>query len=187
MTKRDLAALLLVSIATLAQASTSKAQGSFASGDGCALLADIVYAEVTAAAWYGPGGLRPLHEEARERQITVCNQTTRTVSTAFTSAMISIGEPVRWDRMPIDRGDFCLSVYLDQCYPDRNPLGSVGNTWSAVRSTVKQAMPNGIATDQSIFNIGTLRSALRFELDKETDDTIAIYHGRLTGPNSRMR
>lgn len=187
MTKRNLAALLLVSIAALTQTGTSEAQGTFASGDGCAFLADIVYAEVTAAAWYGAGGSRPLHEEARERQITVCNQTTRTVSTAFTSAMISIGEPVRWERMPIDPGDFCLSVYLDQCYPNRSRLGTVGDTWSAVKKIVTQAMPNGIATDQAIFSVGTMRSALRFALDERTDGTIATYQRLLTGPNSQMR
>ena len=187
MTNRNLAALMLFCIATLTQSNTGQAQEPFIGTDGCAVLAKLVYAEVTEATWYGRGGFRSLHDEASERQIKVCHRTTTTVSKAFVSAMASIGEPIRWEQPSISPGDVCLSIYLDQCYPDRNRLGSADNMWSAIRSTVKQAMPNGIATDQSIFKIGTLRSALRFALQRQSDSVLAVYDGRLGGRDSQMR
>ena len=187
MTSRNLAALMLFCIAALTQTNTGQAQEPFIGTDGCADLAKLVYAEVTEATWYGTGGFRSLHDKASERQIKVCHRTTTTVSKAFVSAMASIGEPIRWGQPSIGPGDVCLSIFLDQCYPDRNRLGSADKTWSAIRSTIKQAMPNGIATDQSIFKIGTLRSALRFALLRQSESALAIYNGRLSRPGSQMR
>lgn len=167
MAKRNFAATMLMSIAMLALTNNSRADDAFTAADGCAVLAQLVYSEVTSAAWYGPGTIRPLPDDAGDSRIIVCSQTTRTVSHAFTLAMTSTGVPVRWAYPTDDRGDYCWSGFLDQCYPDRERLGQSSRTWNAVSKIVKRAMPNGIATDQSIFNPSTLRLALRFALVRQ--------------------
>ncbi len=141
MAKRNFAALMLASIAALAVTNNARAQEPFIGVDGCAVLAQLVYAEVTAAAWYRSSSHRPWMSKPRATEITVCNQTTRTVSKAFTSAMTSVGAEVRWGYPSDDPGDYCWSGFLDQCYPDRSRLGASANTWSAVSRTILRAMP----------------------------------------------
>ena len=165
MMKRKFAAWILAGIGAIALANNANADGPYIGVDGCAVLAQLVYAEVTAAAWYGSGGLWCLVDEANDSGIAVCNQTARTVSNAFTSAMTSIGSPIRWGYPSVNPSDVCLSIYLDQCYPDPSRLGATDATWNAVTKTVRQAMPNGVATDQSIFNSSAMRLALRLALD----------------------
>ena len=163
--KRKFAALILTGIGAIALVHNANAEEPYIGVDGCAALAQLVYAEVTAAAWCGPGGQWSSDDEASDTGIAVCNQTTRTLSTAFTSAMTSIGSPVRWGYPSVNPSDVCLSIYLDQCYPDPSRLGATDATWNAVTKTVRQAMPIGVATDQSIFNSSTMRLALRHALD----------------------
>jgi hypothetical protein len=187
MVKRKFAALILTGIGAIALVNNANAEEPYVGMDGCAVLAQLVYAEVTAAAWYGPGGLWTLVNEANDTGIAVCNQTTRTVSKAFTSAMMSIGSPIRWGYPSVHPGDVCLSFYLDQCYPDRNRVGAADTTWSAVSKTVRQAMPNGVATDQSIFNSSTMRLALRFELDQQTVGATAPLAASPYGVGAKAR
>ena len=80
--------------------------------------------------------------------------------------MISVGADFRWDDAPPHPGDFCLSVFLEQCYPGRYPLQSPVGSWSAVSGTVQRAMPLGVASDQSVFSQGALRLALRAALQR---------------------
>ncbi len=173
MAKRNYAALMLLSIATLLVAKHSRAHEAFNAADGCATLAQLVHAEVTSNAWDVPNLFTPVLDDAGEEKISICIQTTRTLSKAFTSAMTSIGSPVRWGYPGIEPGDVCLSIDLDQCYPDRSRLGSTTNTWDIVSKTVKQAMPYGMATDLSIFSPSTLRRSLRSALAERTSGTIA--------------
>lgn len=173
MARRNFAALMLASIAILTLPNNARAEEPYIGVDGCSILAQLIYAEVAAAAWYGSSGLWPLVDDVSNAGIAVCNQTTRTVSKAFSSAMTSMGSPVRWGYPSVNPGDACLSTYLDQCHPDRSRLGAIDATWRTVRKTVRQAMPDGVATDQSIFNSSTMRRALRFALDEQTVGTIA--------------
>jgi len=189
MVKGKFAALILSGIGAIVLVNQAKAEEPYIGVDGCAVLAKLVYAEVTAAAWYGPAGLWSFDDKASDSGIAVCNQTTRTVSQAFTSAMTTIGSPVRWAYPLVSPGDVCLSFYLDQCYPDRNRVGAAHTTWSAVSKTVRQAMPNGVATDQSTFSPSTMRLALRFALDERAAGTNApsaeLPHG--VGPTARQQ
>lgn len=166
MAKKNFISLVFASIAALALSSNARAQNDFVGTDGCAVLAKIVYTEITSLALYGSRGQIAMLEESRDAGIVVCNDTARTISKAFASAMTNLGTPVRWGYPSIDPGDVCWSGFLDQCYPDRNRLGNIANTWSVISGTVNRAMPNGIATDQSIFRPVTLRLALRSELRK---------------------
>jgi len=173
MAKRKVATLMLLSIATITQTSNSRAHDAFNAADGCAELAQVVHAEVTSNAWGMPDLFAPALHDGGEARISICIHTTRTVSKAFASAMTSIGTPVPWGYPGIEPGDVCLSVYLDQCYPDRSRLGGTTTTWDAVSKTVEQAMPYGVATDLSIFNASALRRTLRSALAKRDEAAIS--------------
>jgi hypothetical protein len=164
MAKRNFALLVLASIGALLLTNSVRAQGVFTDVDGCAVLAQLVYKEVTAAAWHDRYGQVSWMNSPGETKITICNRTTRTVSKAFSTAMASIGAEVHWGYPTDDRGDYCLSGFLDQCYPDRNRLGLSVNSWGAVSKTVRQAMPRGVASDQSLFSEVAMRLALRSAL-----------------------
>lgn len=170
MAKRNVATLILLGIATIALTDNSQAHQAFNTADGCAELARLVHAEVTSSAWDTPDVISP---ELDDANINICIQTTRTVSKAFASAMTSIGTPVRWGNPGIEPGDVCLSVYLDQCYPDRTRVGGSTTTWNVVSKTVRQAMPYGVATDLSIFNASTMRRTLRSALARRDAAAIA--------------
>ena len=170
MGRRKSGLLMLLSIGALALTNSARAQEAFTGVDGCAVLAQLVYAEVTAVAWYGPRGRGSWTNTPAETRVTVCDHTTRTVSKAFSSAMTSVGAGVRWGYPSGDRGDYCLSGFLDQCYPDRNLLGASADAWRAVSRTVQRAMPRGVASDQSLFNDGAMRLALRSALGKRYAD-----------------
>ena len=166
MDKRDFAAFMLVGVCALAISGQARAEQSRRHAEGCTVLAEIIYSEVTAAIWRGPHALGSVSDERSSHGITVCAQTSRTVSKAFSTAMISVGADIRWDDAPPHPGDFCLSGFLEQCYPDRYPLQSPVGSWSAVSATVQRAMPFGVASDQSIFSQGALRLALRAALQR---------------------
>ena len=164
MDKKDFVAFVLVCVCALAISGQARAEQSRRHAEGCTVLAEIVYAEVTAAIWRGPHALGSVSDERASHGIAVCAETSRTVSKAFSAAMISVGTDIRWDDAPPHRGDFCLSGFLEQCYPDRYPLQSPVSSWSAVNGTVQRAMPLGVASDQSVFSQGALRLALRAAL-----------------------
>jgi len=169
MNKRDFVAFMLVGVCALAISGEARAEQSRRHAEGCTVLADIVISEVTAAIWRGPHALGSVTDERASHGIAVCSQTSRTVSKAFSTAMISVGADFRWEDAPPHRGDFCLSGFLEQCYPDRYPLQSPVSSWSAVSATVQRAMPRGVASDQSVFSRNALRRALRAELRRLGD------------------
>jgi len=164
MNKRDFAAFMLVGVCALAINGQARAEQSRRHADGCTVLADIIYSEVTEAIWRGPQALGSVSNERASHGIVACAETSRTVSEAFSAAMISVGTDIRWDDAPPHPGDFCLSGFLEQCYPDRYPRQSPVSSWSAVSATVQRAMPLGVASDQSVFSQGALRLALRAAL-----------------------
>ncbi len=135
--------------------------------DGCALLDEIIYEEVTAAAW-GLGDTRLTDMSASGA--VVCAQTTHTASKAFSSAMQSVGMDVTWN-LPIEPDmDACLSGIIERCVTTPSPhlvwgrlddSFFVSNTWSAVSKVVKSAMLEGTTTDRSIFSRDSLRLAIR--------------------------
>ncbi|MGI9236369.1 MAG: hypothetical protein ACR2QZ_03185 [Woeseiaceae bacterium] len=161
MAKRKFTALMSLSVATLAMSINVRADQSFVGTDGCAVLAQVVYSEVTAAVWGTPGVASPSAGNAFRTDISICNRTAQTVSQAFSVAMASIGSPVRWPAPPNDPGDRCLSIHLDQCYPGRTRLGGNSLMWNALSDTIRIAMPEGTASDRSIFIEGAMRMALR--------------------------
>ena len=145
--------------------------------DGCALLARIVYSEVSSAAVYGPGRSGPWLIEQVPGDISICKHAAKTVSQAFTSAMMTTGLDVNWrrgwdDGVP-DPGDYCLSGFLSQCYPEREPLSSIASgtdatlvhkRWAVVAQTVMRKMYNPISSDEVRFSESDLRLRLGLSL-----------------------
>ena len=172
MAKRTFAALL-VSLIVALPASEASAQLSPIMIDGCARLARVIYSEVSAAATYGPGRSGPWLIDIGQGDISVCTHTAKTVSEAFTSAMMSAGIDVNWPSGSRSSGDFCLSVFLSQCYPDRYPLSSLASStdsmlvqksWAAVSQAVMREMYNPMSSDEVRFRDNDLKLRLGLSL-----------------------
>lgn len=137
--------------------------------DGCAVLNEIIYEEVTAAGW-GMTGADLAHTNFREPSVVVCTSTAQAASKAFSAAMRAVGGEVSWQRGFDQRADTCLSGFIEQCMPANQryprPLDGVSTfkSWRAVSGTIVEAMPDGPATDRSIFSDSSLRLAIRAAL-----------------------
>jgi len=101
--------------------------------DGCAVLEQVIYDEVTAASW-GVTGTDTSLVSFEEPIVVVCSHTTRTATKAFATAMQMMGHDDTW---------------------------LVSSAWIAVSRALKLAMPEGTASDRSIFNRDSLRRAVR--------------------------
>ena len=94
-------------------------------GDGCDSLRDVVLNQLRdfARAAGGqslrrPGEGVPQISDAPE----YCMDTAAVTTAAFGAAMHQAGIPVSWGPQASRSGDYCLSHYLEQCYP-RGDLG----------------------------------------------------------------
>ncbi|MDH5499568.1 MAG: hypothetical protein OEY72_00540 [Gammaproteobacteria bacterium] len=176
-------AVLLISLAAGFPVDQSRAQQIPVSVDGCAKLARVVYAEVSAAAIYGPGDSGPWVIDQGPGDIAVCAHVAKTVSQAFTSAMISAGVEVVWQRDhydgTADRGDFCLSGFLSQCYPNPSPPLSnsihsandtlIRSSWAVVSQAVMREMYNPFSSDEVRFRDNDLKLRIGLSL-RSIDD-----------------
>ena len=151
----------------------ARAQPIAVSVDGCTKLARVVYDEVFAAALYGPSSSGPWLIDIGQGDISVCTHAAKTVSRAFSSAMMSAGISVTWQPYPRDPGDFCLSAFLSQCYPSRYPFESPGigvdsamvsQSWAIVSRAVTREMYNPISSDEVRFRDSDLRLRLGLSL-----------------------
>ena len=146
-----------------------QADGLSPQSDGCAILNEIIYEEVTASGW-GISGADLVFTNFNEPSVVVCTNTTQAVSAAFTSALTAIGGDVSWEEGFDQRVDTCLSGFIEQCMPRylgfAQPAGasSAVVSWQAVSGVVVQAMPEGSATDRSIFSTESMRQAVRAAL-----------------------
>lgn len=184
--------LLLASVTTMAQPERSD--------DGCGLLEELVRQSVYLAATQS--GLEPpLYQLVQDatRDIAppvarryVCSSTTEAATRAFTEALAGLNMQVSWNLdPPLDRGDHCLSHYLDQCYPDRKPgdatltpnrLAFVYDAWKGVRRALQSQMPRSTPGGISAFTSGSLESALSASLSRSVDGPLhasyPAYDGR---------
>lgn len=141
----------------------------FAGADGCGMLAAVVFQEVAASAWLEPGS-RIVSREDGNTEVTICNQTARTVTGAFTKAMATMNIYIGWNDPRDARGDECLSAFLSQCYPHRNPfvpitsgsdLAFIYTSWSAVQATALKYTDASGRSDTSRFSRAVLERDLR--------------------------
>lgn len=139
--------------------------------NGCAVLNEIIYEEVTAAGW-GITRADLVHTNFNEPSVIVCTSTTQTVSKAFASAVSAVGGSVSWEPGFDQRVDTCLSGFIEQCMP-RNArytqpvfASTTVASWQAISDAVVRAMPEGSAADRSIFSTRSMRLAVRAALQK---------------------
>jgi hypothetical protein len=177
MAQRTLVALL-ISLPFVFQVSDSRARPIEVTVDGCAMLARAIYSEVSSSAIYGPGNAGPWLIEQERGDIELCEHVARTVSQAFTSAMMSAGIDVDWrrdrnDDFPAGQGHYCLHAFLSQCNPKRYPpSGSassrddsvVQKTWAIVAQAVMREMYNPISSDEVSFRSNDLKLRLGLSL-----------------------
>lgn len=146
-----------------------QADGLSPQSDGCAILNEIIYEEVTASGW-GMTGADLVFTNFNEPSVVVCTNTTQAVSAAFTSALTAIGGDVSWEEGFDQRVDTCLSGFIEQCIPRYSSFAqpqlasSTFASWQAISGVVVQAMPDGSATDRSIFSTESMRRAVRSAL-----------------------
>lgn len=172
MAKRMFAVLISALVLGLATPQT-QAQLSPITVDGCAELARVIYAEVSAAAVYGTNMSGPWTISLGQGDVSVCKHTAKTVSRAFSSAMLSAGIGVSWPSDDTDPGDYCLSHYLSQCYPDRKRVSYsingadaafVQKSWSVVSQSVMREMYNPFSSDEVRFRNDDLKLRLGLSL-----------------------
>ncbi len=172
MAKRIFAALFTAWLVGL-PATITHAQPVPVAVDGCAKLARVIYAEVFAAATYGPGKSGPWTINFGQGEISVCSHTAKTVSQAFTLAMLSAGIDVSWGRDGIEPGDYCWSGFLSQCYPDRDRLrysiygtdsAFVEKSWAVVSQSVMREMYNPFSSDEVRFRDDEMKLRLGLSL-----------------------
>jgi hypothetical protein len=184
MARRTFATLLMALLIALA-ASDTHARPIEVTIDGCTMLARAIYSEVSSSALYGPANAGPWLIDQGRGDIVVCEHVAKTVSQAFTSAMLSAGIDVSWRRDRMNgrpgRGHYCLSAFLSQCYPDRYPptgmassasITVVQKTWEIVAKAVMREMYNPISSDEVRFRSNDLKLRLGLSLRsiKGTDD-----------------
>lgn len=172
MAKRTFA-MLFLTIFIGTSAINAQAQITPVAVDGCAQLARVIYTEVSSAAILGPGNSGPWMIDIGGGDFVVCKTVAKTVSRAFTSAMMSAGIDVDWSSASGDPGDYCLSAFLSQCYPDRFPptalmfssdIAFVQNSWSIVSQAVMQQMYNPVTSNEVRFRDNDLRLQLGLSL-----------------------
>ena len=172
MAKRIFAALIMALVLGL-PASQTRAQLLPIVVDGCAKLARVIYAEVSAAALYGPNKSGPWAINLGQGDISVCEHTAKTVSQAFTSAMRGAGVEVSWGPDDNRNGDYCWSGFISQCYPGRGRLGYsmagadfafVARSWSVVSQSVMREMYNPYSSDEVRFRDDDLKLRLGLSL-----------------------
>lgn len=182
MAKRIFAALFIAGV-LVAPANEGYALESEIGVDGCAKLARAVYDEVHSTMNSGANRFGPWAINIGADEISICKTASRTVSRAFTSAMLSSGVKVSWGGFQDsgwdwpDSGGFCLSHFLSQCYPEKRELGNnvvlsdtsndvqkVVPRWLAVSEAVRQQMYNRHSSDEVQFRDSDLRLRLGLSL-----------------------
>ncbi len=167
---RIIACMCCILSAGLAWPGTARAQNLVIGVDGCAILASVVFTEVTEARLgYSSGFPRDLLYAGRN-EITVCNETARSVTGAFAAALRQSNVYVTWGFHTGYRGDYCLSHFLSQCYPTGDPAmppldemerSFVLRSWQAVQDSVRYGMASYPGNDVARFEIDELARSIR--------------------------
>jgi len=147
----------------------ARAQRPIVGVDGCAVLAMLVFTEVTEA------GFRVGRESGSlaypgPDEITICNQTARTVTAAFAFSLRQMNIYVAWGYHSGSSGDYCLSHFLSQCYPDRDPhmpqlnaaeRAFIAASWNAIFGAVSRTMTTAPGADVSRFDRAGLSGSIK--------------------------
>lgn len=167
---RTAACMIFVLSAGLAWPYTARAQNLVIGVDGCAILASVVFTEVTEARpGYSSGSQRNLLYAGRH-EVTLCNQVARSVTGAFAGALRQVNLYVTWGFHTGYSGDYCLSHFLSQCYPTGDPAmppldtkerSFVMRSWQAVQDAVLYRMASYPGNDIARFEVDELAHSIR--------------------------
>lgn len=180
MAKRKIAALILCVVGLNSLVLTSvHAQQPLIVADGCALLGELVTNQLTLKRWYGDGGSGLLLSNPGQIDITICNQTARTVTVAFTAALAEMNIGITWDPYRRIPDVPCHSGDISQCHPERYPFpGGAGGdhvfileSWRAVQQAVASNMPFGVASDTARFSASKFGTTFSRSLEQNVSET----------------
>ena len=167
---RTIAFTGILLLAGMVSPAAVRAQQAVVGVDGCAILASVVYTEVTQARLgFSSASGRDLLYTGRD-EITLCNQAARSVTRAFTSALRAANIYVTWGFHTGYGGDYCLSHFLSQCYPRGNPAmpplsksewSFVTRSWQAVHDSVGYRMAHYPGSDVARFHADELGRSIR--------------------------
>lgn len=167
---RTIHTICILLVAGLGSLSPARAQEPLVGVDGCAILASVVFTEVTRARlgyWSGASG-DLLY--AGRNEIVLCNQTTRSVTNAFAAALHRANIYVTWGFHTGYSGDYCLSHFLSQCYPSGDPAlpplddsdrSFLMQSWRAVRDSIDVRTALYPGSDVARFRRGELGRSIR--------------------------
>ena len=151
-----------------------RAQNPLIGVDGCAILATLVYTEISrAGSARGPG--RALEYPGRD-EVTICNHTARTVTRAFSKSLQNRNIYISWTPGSPSSGDYCNSHYLSQCYPDSNPYmpplsdgdyAFMMKNWRAIMMALAPTMTPVSSGSVSRFEQSDLRLGIRRSLQRQ--------------------
>lgn len=170
MTKRTFTIMCFLLLAGIVPPAAARADNPVIGVDGCAILASVVFTEVTEArlgfsSSYGSDLLY-----AGRNEITLCNHSTRSVTGAFKAALRQSNIYVTWGFHTGYSGDYCLSHFLSQCYPTPDPAmppltreerSFVMHSWQAVRDSVHFRTAQYPGSDVVRFEDHDLRRSIR--------------------------
>ena len=170
--------LMLVFVSLVFATAVAAPRGTV--GDGCDSLRNVVLSQLRDYARAAEGQTLLRHDKGAPQipdPPEYCLDTAAVTTAAFGAAMHEAGIPVTWGQQASRSGDYCLSHYLDQCYPrgefggtaTARQLSFVHDSWRAVSKSVSAAMPYGVASDAAVFETGSLESAIAKRLYRETD------------------
>ena len=139
----------IVLAATVGWSAPVRALESLLGVDGCAILASVIYTEVTEARLgyavvpdddvFSSGG----------NEIALCDETARSATSAFAYALRQVNIYVSWGLHTGYSGDYCLSRFLSQCFPTGDPAMPLLSTeerifvmrsWQAVQDSITARM-----------------------------------------------
>lgn len=165
---------LLFAIFVATGLTSGEAAAAPQSASGCQRLASIVGQSV-ASTLQSNGVYAGLHPVSKHQRSYACGTTAATASRAFSNALHGLGVAITWNHRPtIEPGDYCLSHYLDQCYPQRTGPGQVfaatndadiATAWATVAANLRQVMPFGTQSDIVYFQSEQLAATLTLSLD----------------------
>ena len=170
MTIRTFTFVYFLLAAAIVWPGSARAQDPLIGVDGCAILASLVYTEVTEARLGFSSGYGSDPFYAGRNEITFCNQATRSVTSAYSAALLQSNIFVTWGFHSGYSGDYCLSHFLSQCYPTGDPampqLGEdersfLARSWQAVRDSVQFRMAQYPGSDVARFRYHDLRQSIR--------------------------
>jgi len=183
MIPRKYMSLCLLLPACMASVQGAGAEQSHTGGDGCAVLASIVYSALLDSAMQGGGGPGATTLRASPGTVAVCDAATRSVTRAFAAALRQQNIYVSWGYRSGVSGDYCLSHFLSQCYPGGDPrlppispgdAAYVAGRWLAVSESVQQATRVDAASDTVRFE--------RLQLSRSIRRAIAATDFRVPAP-----